>query len=475
MNYQGLKQAVMAVIRANGRNLITGDLLQNVLLSMISSLGQGYQFMGIAEPDDTPAVTDERVYYLAVTAGTYTNFGGLVVTGDSVVILIYDTEWQALDTGMASGEFIQALADSKATWTQVQAALAEKLSGRGENPALVAGSARTVLGAAIGPVSPMYRKTVGGTGAVRIKELRGNTTESGGILYGNDCVQILSRGINQWDEEWEPGIIDLTVGEPISGNGLRAKNFIPAIPGGRYFLNIGNVGPSCHIFFYDGDNTYIEEIDPDGADFEVPANAHYMKFDIPTTAAVMTYNHNVCLNLSDSAINGQYFPYFQDLLALSPSGWTSGGVAITPIGLNGHNGVYDKAIVDPDGVIRRVTLALGMRAYQEGDENDPAVVTDTYSTTVYILATPVTYTLDVPIAATYAAVEGGSEFFSPNYDADFFFPSITMISEPPAIFDRDFISASTLENFMMALEGELGGTFTMTWNATTREWEFNIS
>ena len=45
-----MKADIAEVIRENGRQEITGDILQQVLLGMVGELGGGATFAGIAEP-----------------------------------------------------------------------------------------------------------------------------------------------------------------------------------------------------------------------------------------------------------------------------------------------------------------------------------------------------------------------------------------------------------------------------------------
>ena len=82
-NYATLKAAIADVIKTNGSNAITGALLQSSLMSMIDSLGAGYQFAGVAIPTTNPGTTDQKTFYVA-GPGTYTNFGNAVVPGNSV-------------------------------------------------------------------------------------------------------------------------------------------------------------------------------------------------------------------------------------------------------------------------------------------------------------------------------------------------------------------------------------------------------
>lgn len=91
MNYENLKDAIIAVIKQNGNEEITGNILQQVLVAMVNSLGSGYQFRGIATPGTNPGTPDQRVFYLASTPGTYSDFGFIV--SDEICVLVYDTAW----------------------------------------------------------------------------------------------------------------------------------------------------------------------------------------------------------------------------------------------------------------------------------------------------------------------------------------------------------------------------------------------
>lgn len=99
-NYEQLKQAVSSVIKTNGNQEITGQVLQNTLISMINSLGSNYQFVGIAETNTNPGNPDSKVFYIATIAGTYMYFDNLQVT-DEVAIFINDNgSWESLETGI---------------------------------------------------------------------------------------------------------------------------------------------------------------------------------------------------------------------------------------------------------------------------------------------------------------------------------------------------------------------------------------
>lgn len=97
MNYANLISAMSAVIKANGNKEITGDLLQQVLRAMINSLGQGYQFMGVAATATDPGTQDARLFYFAEGPGIYSNFGPLTVPDDGqVYLLVLGASWVAV-------------------------------------------------------------------------------------------------------------------------------------------------------------------------------------------------------------------------------------------------------------------------------------------------------------------------------------------------------------------------------------------
>lgn len=113
-SYSQLKQSVKNVIKQNGQQEITGDVLQSVLISMITNLGTHAQFSGIASLDENPGTPDGNEFYFAVKPGTYTNFNGITVReSDGLSILInMDGTWKKLTTGTAMKTDITSLQTS---------------------------------------------------------------------------------------------------------------------------------------------------------------------------------------------------------------------------------------------------------------------------------------------------------------------------------------------------------------------------
>ena len=108
-NWTTLKAAINNVIKTNNNQAITGQVLQNVLNNVVSSIGENYQFVDIAIPTTNPGAPDGNVFYIAYTAGTYANFNGIVVNNNEVVFLLYKGGWSKKIIGLATAEELDAL------------------------------------------------------------------------------------------------------------------------------------------------------------------------------------------------------------------------------------------------------------------------------------------------------------------------------------------------------------------------------
>ena len=103
-NYEQLKQAVADVIKSNGNQEITGAILQNALLTIISTVGHGATFAGIATPTTNPGTPDQNVFYIASQDGLYSNFNGIILENEVSILTIYENIWVKENTGIATIE-----------------------------------------------------------------------------------------------------------------------------------------------------------------------------------------------------------------------------------------------------------------------------------------------------------------------------------------------------------------------------------
>lgn len=108
-NYEQLKQAVADVVKSNGNQEITGDILQNTLLTIISTVGSGATFAGFATPTTNPGTPDQNVFYIASEDGIYSNFGNIVLENEVAIFTNGNGIWQKGKTGIATYKQVSEL------------------------------------------------------------------------------------------------------------------------------------------------------------------------------------------------------------------------------------------------------------------------------------------------------------------------------------------------------------------------------
>ena len=172
-----------------------------------------------------------------------------------------------------------------------------------------------------------------------------------------DDLSVKSTGFNLWDEEWELGTIDSSTGQNVaSSNSIRPKNLIPVFPNTVYYNKRADATQGH--FFYDANGNYLVRQSVGQYTFTTPQSAAYMRFVLSPSYGT-TYNHDICINLSDPAKNGTYLPYTistQDLswiydLEYKPEGSTT-SEKLFPYGLLSAETVHDE--ITDTGAVKRV-------------------------------------------------------------------------------------------------------------------------
>lgn len=108
-NYEELKAAVASVIKANGNQEITGQVLQNTLTTLISQIGVNATFAGIATPSTVPGTPDQNVFYIASKKGIYVNFNNIKVDNNVVILENKNGSWVKKESGLAQGGIVSEL------------------------------------------------------------------------------------------------------------------------------------------------------------------------------------------------------------------------------------------------------------------------------------------------------------------------------------------------------------------------------
>lgn len=138
-----------------------------------------------------------------------------------------------------------------------------------------------------------------------------------GSLQSVKAGSKVNTGFNQWDEDWEAGLISVSNGQNTTGTGIRSKNFNPCIPNTTYYVRSGN-NNSAYIIWYDSAKNYITNDGNSVSGFTAtsPSNAHYFRV---RKDGSNTYANDICISLSDPARNGEYEPYVQHVYPLDTS------------------------------------------------------------------------------------------------------------------------------------------------------------
>lgn len=93
-NWIKLKEVIANVIKTNGNQEITGQVLQNTLNNIVNAVGKNATFVGVATPSTNPGTPDGPVFYIATTAGNYSNFGNIeVLKGETAILKWNNGTW----------------------------------------------------------------------------------------------------------------------------------------------------------------------------------------------------------------------------------------------------------------------------------------------------------------------------------------------------------------------------------------------
>lgn len=175
--YTELKAAIAAVIKANGNNEITGAKMQNVLNTIVSTVGANRTFVGIANKNTNPGTPDGNVFYIAYTEGNYVNFqfgaGYLTVKPGELAILYNETtNWGKFVIGMSSDGVI-ALAN---TTNQINATGSYAYTDTGIVKGSNAGSQKVRTFLVAGQLYQFTLTPVGGNAPVNIQGIKADGT-----------------------------------------------------------------------------------------------------------------------------------------------------------------------------------------------------------------------------------------------------------------------------------------------------------
>lgn len=166
-----------------------------------------------------------------------------------------------------------------------------------------------------------------------------------GVIKNNDAVAMESVGFNQWDEEtvankW----INSSTGAVENKTGyLCSLNKYRVFPNTTYYIKAPY---SCYIAQYDAADNFISIDGKSNSTFTTNSGCEYIRFYVGNSYGT-TYNHDICINISDASRNGTYEPYWKKSIQLGLNALrvTDGADIITVNGLKSAGSVYDE--IDP--------------------------------------------------------------------------------------------------------------------------------
>ena len=271
--------------------------------------------------------------------------------------------------------------------------------------------------------------------------------DAGSLQSVNNLSRHETLGVNQWDEEWEVGTINNNTGANVSDNThIRSKNYIHVIDGLTYFIR----GARITWVEYDANQVYLRVGGGGsfvGADatFTPSSDAAYIRF-YTASAYGTTYNHDICINIANQAVNGTYYPYNKRSYSLDSS-LTLRGIPK----LDADNKLYyDGDTYESDGTVTRY---WGVRAYQAGDTSNGSTMITDGTNTVYKLAAPTTET-----AMTYS-----SGMACNSYGTEEFVSSSTIFVPPYAPSEYQKYTIADVGNGSWLSKEQLNSNF-FAWN-----------
>ena len=85
--WDNLKKTITDAIKTNNNQEITGPILQRILLSIVTNVGENAAFAGIASQSTNPGMPDGPRFWIAAGPGVYQNFGSVEVPENAIGII----------------------------------------------------------------------------------------------------------------------------------------------------------------------------------------------------------------------------------------------------------------------------------------------------------------------------------------------------------------------------------------------------
>ena len=187
-----------------------------------------------------------------------------------------------------------------------------------------------------------------------------------GEIVSSFAEGIKTTGKNLWDEKFSLGNLNSSTGEEVVSDLTIRSSYVPILSEDKIYLFNGSKKTDISfdkVLFYKKDKTYngVKQYANSG-ELELPKGTSYIRFVLRPSYGT-TYNHDVCINVSDVSFNGNYEPYTERLRK-----WSETLKKYFPDGLKSAGSAYDE--ITPTKAVKRIgMLNLGEIDWDQGGDN----------------------------------------------------------------------------------------------------------
>lgn len=160
-----------------------------------------------------------------------------------------------------------------------------------------------------------------------------NPSYNAGSIASAEVESVDVVGFNQWDEEWENCYWNEASGgiKKADDSSIGCKDYIKVFPNTYYKFTFAH--GNFYVLQYDSNKSFIKFNYGTFLDaVRLDANCHYVTFYSYNSYGT-TYNHDICINISNASLNGTYSPYTHTSIAIPDGvkaldgyGWSAGSV-----------------------------------------------------------------------------------------------------------------------------------------------------
>lgn len=173
-----------------------------------------------------------------------------------------------------------------------------------------------------------------------------------GEIVSSFAEGIKTTGKNLWDEKFSLGNLNNSTGEEVASDLTIRSSYVPILSENKIYLFNGSKKTDISfdkVLFYKKDKTYngVKQYVNSG-ELEPPKDTSYIRFVLRPSYGT-TYNHDVCINVSDVSFNGNYEPYTERLRK-----WSETLKKYFPDGLKSAGSAFDE--IAPTKAVKRVEM-----------------------------------------------------------------------------------------------------------------------